>query len=167
MMTEMKFATLPQGRSLRQPSTALVTLGGVGLMPLAPGSWGALAALPLGWVLAVIGGWPLLLIGALLVSVAGWYASNIYVAATGRSDPPEIVIDEVAAQWLALTVVPVTLSGFVAAYLVFRLFDTFKPWPASWADEKLEGGAGVMLDDIIAGAYSLLPLAAMNIMGFF
>lgn len=167
MMTEMKIAELPAGRSLRQPSTALVTLFGVGLMPLAPGSWGALAALPLGWVLAVIGGWPLLLFGAVLVSVAGWYASNIYVAATGRSDPPEIVIDEVAAQWLALTVVPVTLSGFVAAYLVFRAFDTIKPWPASWADEKLEGGAGVMLDDLFAGAYSLLPLAALNIMGFF
>ncbi len=167
MMTEMKFARLPEGRSLREPTTAIVTLFGVGLMPLAPGSWGSLAAVPLGWLLAIVGGWPLLLIGAIVVFAIGWYASEQYVKATGREDPPEIVIDEVAAQWLAMTVVPMTLGGLVAAYFVFRLFDTIKPWPASWADSEVEGGAGVMLDDLFAGAYSLLPLAALNIMGFF
>jgi phosphatidylglycerophosphatase A len=167
MMTEMKIARLPEGRSLREPMTALVTMGGVGLLPLAPGSWGALAALPLGWILAATGGWVLLLAGAAAVSLIGWFAADRYVRATGREDPPEIVIDEVAAQWLALTVVPLTLSGFIGAYLVFRLFDTIKPWPASWADTELEGGAGVMLDDLIAGAYSLLPLVALKLMGFF
>ena len=166
MMTEMKIAQLPDGRSLREPMTAIATFGGVGLMPLAPGSWGALAALPFGWILAVSGGWVALLIGAAVASAVGWYAADWYVKATGRSDPPEIVVDEVAAQWLALTVVPVTFAGFVAAYFVFRLFDTIKPWPASWADQELEGGAGVMLDDLFAGVYSLLPLVALKLMGF-
>ncbi len=114
-------------------------------------------------MLASFGGWIALLIGAALASFVGWIAADRYVKATGREDPPEIVIDEVAAQWLALTVVPLTIGGFVAAYLVFRLFDTLKPWPASWADGELEGGAGVMLDDLIAGAYSILPLVALDI----
>ncbi len=167
MMTELKIARLPEGRSLTEPMTAVATLGGVGLLPLAPGSWGSLAALPFGWLIGVTGGWPALLIAAIIVSGIGWVAADSYVKATGREDPPEIVIDEVAAQWLAMTVVPMTLAGLIGAYLVFRLFDTIKPWPASWADGELEGGAGVMLDDLIAGAYSLLPLLALNIMGWF
>ena len=105
----------------------------------------------------MLGGWPALLVGAAIVACIGWWASDRYVKATGREDPPEIVIDEVAAQWLALAVVPVTLAGFLAAFFVFRLFDTLKPWPASWADAEVEGGAGVMLDDLFAGLYSLLP----------
>jgi phosphatidylglycerophosphatase A len=107
-----------------------------------------------------------LLVGAAIVAALGWRASDRYVALTGRSDPPEIVIDEVAAQWIALSVVPLTLTGFAAAFFVFRAFDTLKPWPASWADNDVEGGAGVMLDDLIAGAYSALPLAALRIAGF-
>ena len=162
----MKIASLPEGRSLREPMTAIVTFGGVGLLPFAPGTWGSAAALPFGWLLAVLGGWPALLVGAAIVAAIGWYAADRYVAATGREDPPEIVIDEVAAQWIALAVVPLTLWGFLAAFFVFRLFDTLKPWPASWADSEVEGGAGVMLDDLFAGAYSILPLVALRIMGF-
>jgi phosphatidylglycerophosphatase A len=166
MMTEMKIARLPEGRSLTEPMTAIATLGGVGLLPLAPGSWGSLVALPFGWLLGITGGWVALLLAATAVTAIGWVAAERYVKATGREDPPEIVIDEVAAQWLVMTVVPMTLSGLIAAYLVFRVFDTLKPWPASWADNEVEGGAGVMLDDIFAGIYSLLPLAALRIAGF-
>lgn len=162
MMTEMKIARLPDGRSLTEPMTAIATLGGVGLLPLAPGSWGALAALPFGWLIGVSGGWAALLIAAIVVSAIGWVAADWYVKTTGREDPPEIVIDEVAAQWLALTVVPMTLTGYVVAYFVFRLFDTLKPWPASWADGEVEGGAGVMLDDLFAGGYSLLALLGLH-----
>jgi phosphatidylglycerophosphatase A len=162
----MRIARLPEGRSLREPMTAVVTFGGVGLLPIAPGSWGSLAALPFGWLLAMAGGWVALLIGAIVASAVGWIAAERYVKATGREDPPEIVIDEVAAQWLALCVVPVTLTGFIAAYFVFRLFDTLKPWPAGWADREVEGGAGVMLDDLFAGGYSVLVLLAVRLAGF-
>jgi phosphatidylglycerophosphatase A len=165
MMTEMKIASLPEGRSLSEPMTALVTVFGVGLLPLAPGSWGSLVAMPFGWLLMQAGGWGLLLAAAIAVAAAGWIASDWYVKVTGREDPPEIVIDEVAAQWLALTVVPLTLQAYVVAYFVFRLFDTFKPWPASWADGEVEGGAGVMLDDLFAGGYALLTLVALVTMG--
>jgi phosphatidylglycerophosphatase A len=134
MITEMKIASLPEGRSLAEPMTLVATVGGVGLLPVAPGSWGALAALPVGWLIGVTGGWIALLLAAIAVAAIGWVAADRYVKATGRDDPPEIVIDEVAAQWLAMTVVPMTLAGLVGAYLVFRVFDTLKPWPASWAD---------------------------------
>jgi phosphatidylglycerophosphatase A len=165
MMTEMKIARLPEGRSLSEPMTALVTVGGVGLLPLAPGSWGSLIAMPFGWLLMQSLGPLGLLAAAAAVTVAGWIASDWYIKTTGRDDPPEIVIDEVAAQWLALTVVPLTLQAYIVAYFVFRLFDTFKPWPASWADGELEGGAGVMLDDLIAGGYALLTLLVLAQLG--
>jgi phosphatidylglycerophosphatase A len=161
----MRIARLPEGRRLSEPMTAIATFGGVGLLPLAPGSWGALAAMPLGWLLALAGGWVALLIAAAVASVIGWIAAERYVKATGREDPPEIVIDEVAAQWLALSVVPMTLTAYVVAYLVFRVFDTLKPWPASWADREVDGGAGVMLDDLFAGGYSAIALLALNMMG--
>jgi phosphatidylglycerophosphatase A len=166
VITPLRIARLPEGRSLREPMTAVVTFGGVGLLPVAPGSWGSLAALPFGWLLATIGGWVALLIGAVAASVIGWIAAERYVKATGREDPPEIVIDEVAAQWLALCVVPITPIGYAAAYFVFRLFDTLKPWPASWADKEVEGGAGVMLDDLFAGGYSVLFLLSVHLAGF-
>jgi phosphatidylglycerophosphatase A len=167
MITPMKIARLPEGRSLKEPTTAIVTFFGVGLLPLAPGSWGSLAALPFGFAFAQLGGWPLLLIAAAGAAYVGWRASDVYVRQTGREDPPEAVIDEVATQWMVMAFVPMTVAGLVGAFLVFRLFDTIKPWPASWADGEVEGGAGVMLDDLIAGLYSIPPLIALDIMGFF
>ncbi len=166
MITGWRIAKLPEGRHLRERMTAVVTFGGVGLLPVAPGSWGSLAALPFGFLLGWIGGWVLLLLAAAASTVAGFIYADAYVKATGREDPPEIVIDEVATQWMVLAFVPLSWSGFLAAYLVFRLFDTIKPWPASWADQEVEGGAGVMLDDLIAGLYAIPLLVALNIMGF-
>jgi phosphatidylglycerophosphatase A len=154
--------TLPEGRSLLEPSTAIATFFGTGLLPLAPGTWASAAALPFGWIISDLGGWPALLVAAVIAALVGWWASARYVGQTGREDPSEIVIDEVAAQWLALTVVPMTFLGYFAAFFVFRLFDTLKPWPASWADREVEGGLGVMLDDVFAGIYATIVLAALH-----
>jgi phosphatidylglycerophosphatase A len=155
-------ATLPAGRTLLEPSTAIATFFGVGLLPIAPGTWASAAALPFGWVIGELGGWPALLIAAIAAALVGWWASARYVAQTGREDPSEIVIDEVAAQWLALSVVPLTFVAYFAAFFVFRVFDTLKPWPASWADREIEGGAGVMLDDVFAGIYAAIVLALLR-----
>lgn len=158
---------LPEGRTLFQPTTAIATFFGAGLLPIAPGTWGSAAALPFGWLIAFIGGWKLLFGAALVVGVIGWWASATYVKKTGREDPSEIVIDEVAAQWLALCAVPMTLTGYALGFLVFRIFDTLKPWPASWADKEVDGGAGVMLDDVIAGLYALVTLLLFRVAGAF
>lgn len=161
-MLRPTIAMLPEGRRLSEPSTAIATFFGTGLLPIAPGTWGSAAALPFGWIIATVGGWPALLGAAVVCAIGGWWASARYVAQTGREDPSEIVIDEVAAQWLALCVVPTTFLAYFAAFFVFRLFDTLKPWPASWADREVEGGAGVMLDDLFAGGYAALTLAALH-----
>jgi phosphatidylglycerophosphatase A len=166
MITGPGIAKLPEGRSLREPMTSIVTFFGVGLLPVGPGTWGTAAAMPFGWLFATLGGWPLLLAAGIAATIAGFIASDAYVRATGRDDPPEVVIDEVATIWLVMLAVPMTFNGLLAAFLVFRVFDTLKPWPASWADQTVEGGVGVMLDDLFAGAYAILVLVALNITGF-
>ena len=136
------------------PATLLATWFGAGKLPVAPGSWGSLAALPFAWGLAWFGGPFTLAAGAMVMLGAGIWASNRVVAASGAKDPGEIVIDEVAGQWLALAAAPLDPLVYGAGFVLFRIFDIFKPWPASWIDRNMDGGAGIMLDDIIAGAYA-------------
>jgi phosphatidylglycerophosphatase A len=103
---------------------------------------------------------------ALLVAVTGVlalgvWASGRYCAATEQPDSGEVVIDEVAGQWLALVfAAPDNAWHFLAAFLLFRFFDIAKPWPASWAQDHLPGGWGVMMDDIVAGLYAAAALYA-------
>ena len=73
-------------------------------------------------------------------------------------DPGPVVIDEVAAQWLTLSVVPLDPMLFAIGFFLFRLADTIKPWPANWLDRNLKGGLGIMLDDAVAGLYSTIAL---------
>ena len=82
----------------------------------------------------------------------GWWASEIY--AHGRNDPSEVVIDEVAGQWLVLIVAPLDPALSALGFVLFRLADITKPWPANWAERHLPGGLGIMADDIVAGAYA-------------
>jgi phosphatidylglycerophosphatase A len=140
------------------PAALLATWFGAGKLPVAPGSWGSLAALPFAWGLAWAGGPLALAAGAAAVLGAGIWASNRVIAASGAKDPGEIVIDEVAGQWLALVVAPLDPFAYAAGFVFFRIFDIFKPWPANWIDQNMGGGAGIMLDDIIAGAYAGIAL---------
>ncbi|MGO1117530.1 phosphatidylglycerophosphatase A family protein [Rhodovibrionaceae bacterium A322] len=142
--------------SFWHPAHLIGTWGGTGLLPKAPGTWGSLAALPPGALLAWWGGPWALLIGSLLAYAIGTWAANLCIAHFGREDPGEVVIDEVAGQWL--TLVPLCLDPWLYLYgfLAFRLFDIFKPFPASWADKNLKGGFGAMTDDMLAGLYGAL-----------
>lgn len=132
----------------------LATWFGAGLLPKAPGTWGSLAAVPLAWLLYQAGGRPLLAAATVGVSLLGWWVSAVYVKKTGIQDPSEVVIDEVAGQWLTLLVVPPVPLLYLAGFALFRLFDIRKPWPVSWADQKIGGGLGVMVDDLFAGIYA-------------
>ena len=133
----------------------LATWFGAGLMPKAPGTWGSLAALPFAWVIQHYGG-PWALAGATLgVFLVGWWASACYVAASGASDPGAVVIDEVAGQWLTLLpAAAMVWWHWALGFVLFRAFDIAKPWPIGWADRRIKGGLGVMLDDVIAGVYA-------------
>lgn len=140
------------------PAVLVATGFGLGLIPVAPGSWASLAALLLGWAIGTFGGSPGLALVAALVFAAGWWAAGAVVKASGARDPPAIVVDEIAGQLMVLLAAPANLAGCTLAFLLFRLFDVWKPWPVRWADRQVKGGLGIMLDDLLAAGYAVLFL---------
>lgn len=143
----------------------------VGHLRPAPGTWGSLAALPVGWGLHVVGGPVLLAVGAALAFALGWWATILETKGKDDHDPSEIVIDEVVGQWIAILPlsigaahagVPITAlwPGWIAAFLLFRLFDVTKLGPIGWADRRGDA-LGVMLDDVIAGVFAALGVLAL------
>lgn len=146
--------TLRAGLSFWHPASLLGTWFGAGLLPTAPGTWGSLAALPLAWVAQFYFG-PAGLGAAVFAAFAlGCWAAAVYIRNRGVEDAPEIVIDEVAGQMLTLAFVPANVLLYAVGFVLFRLADITKPWPAGWVNRKLAGGLGVMADDLFAGIYA-------------
>ncbi|WP_415402758.1 phosphatidylglycerophosphatase A [Tateyamaria sp. SN3-11] len=142
------------------------TVGGVGYLRPAPGTWGSAAALPLAWAVHVVAGFPALAILCLALFAAGWWATAQMTAGQSDHDPSEIVVDEVVGQWIALAPILyvgwspgldglVMWPGWIAAFVLFRLFDIWKPWLVGWADRRGDA-LGVMLDDVIAGVFAAI-----------
>ncbi len=150
---------------------AIATAGGIGRLRPAPGTWASAAALPAGWGLHGLGGFPLLAAATLAAALAGLWAVARLTAGEPDPDRPEIVIDEVAGQWLALWPLSAGLwhagaaawlfpwPGWVGAFLAFRLFDIWKPWIIGRADRRADA-LGVMLDDLLAGLAAAAVVAA-------
>jgi phosphatidylglycerophosphatase A len=136
------------------------TVCGIGHAPAMPGTWASAAALPAAWGLQVLGGVPLLAAATFVAFALGLWASGVMLRETHTTeqDPRWIVIDEVAAQWMVLLVVPPDINLYAIAFVLFRIADVWKPWPASWADRVLTGAAGVMVDDIFAAAWAAIVL---------
>jgi len=138
---------------------------GVGLLRPAPGTWGSAAAVGLGLILHRIGHFPLLLLATVVITALGFWACARELADRPGEDPSEIVVDEVAGQWVALLFPSFGFwwvgldsanfpwPGWVAAFLLFRLFDIWKPWLVGRADRRHDA-AGVMLDDLWAGLFA-------------
>ncbi|HEY1997686.1 phosphatidylglycerophosphatase A [Paraburkholderia sp.] len=139
----------------------LFSLGfGSGLSPVAPGTFGTLFA----WAsFAVLNRYLTVLDWGLLIVVgffAGIWITGFTAKKLGIEDPSSIVWDEVVAFWLVLLMVtPVTLTGQVWAFVVFRFFDTVKPPPIRYFDRRLKGGFGIMFDDLVAAFFTLLVIA--------
>ncbi len=151
---------------------AFVTVGYVGRLRPAPGTWGSLAALPLAWLLHAAGGPGLLCLAIAVAFFAGWHATAAVTRGAPDPDPAEIVIDEVVGQWIAL--LPVSLGaarvgveimalwpGWIAAFVLFRLFDIWKPWLVGRADARGDA-LGVMLDDVVAGVLAAIATFALG-----
>jgi len=151
--------------NFKDPAIWLATWFGCGLMKPAPGTWGTLGGLPVGILIAAIGGWPALLVAIITVSAAGYWAAGKFEEQSGEHDNGAIVIDEVAGVWIALIPAGLSIPHVIAAFLLFRFFDILKPWPISWADKKLPGAFGVMADDIIAGIFAALIIAGASFAG--
>lgn len=141
--------------------TWFATLCGIGLIPFAPGTLASLAALPFAWLLLVTGDIDGLGTGIALAIAIGLWACDMTVNETGNPDPQQCVIDELAGQWIACMAAPLTLTGFAVAFVAFRVFDIWKPWPIS-AAEKAKGGMGVMADDLVAGLFALIVVVAVR-----
>ena len=140
-------------------SFVLGTWFGAGKSPVAPGTFGSLAALPFGWAILHFGGACGLAAAAFAVFFIGVWSADVVMRETNTEDPGMIVIDEVVGQWIALLCVPADWIGYLLAFALFRVFDISKPWPACWAASKLRSATGVMLDDVFAGLYALLCAA--------
>ena len=126
----------------------VASVGGIGFLPRAPGTWGSAAAALAGWLMLAASGPGLLLLGiALAVGLGLWAIPR----AGGDADPGWVVIDEVAGMWIALLPLagPSPL-GVVAAFALFRIFDIVKPGPIGWLD-RMPGRVGIMADDLAAG----------------
>lgn len=153
----------------------IVTVGYVGLLRPAPGTWGSLAALPLAWGLHAAGGFGLFFAATLAVIGLGYWATSVETRESDDKDPSEIVVDEVAGQWVALWPVSAGAAAFgvsftalwpgiLAAFIAFRAFDILKPGPVGWADRQ-PGAFGVMADDVIAGWLAAMVVALLAVLG--
>lgn len=134
----------------------LSTWFGTGFAPVAPGTAGTLAAVPLVILCGYLGGWYSLFI-LLAVTLTGIWASHQSRALLGEEDPGPVVIDEVAGYGLTLFLLPLNWVTIGAGFLLFRFFDILKPWPVNRA-ERLKGGVGIVMDDLVAGLYAHLIL---------
>ena len=133
------------------PAMLVATVLGVGRIPVASGTFGSLAALPLGWAIANWGGPMALVAAAIATCLAGALAASRIVGRDGDADPGFIVVDEVAGQLLALAFVPQEWWAWAIAFAAFRATDILKPFPAGSCDRNIGGGIGVMADDMVAG----------------
>ncbi len=136
-------------------ATRLIASGlGCGFARRAPGTVASAAAAAVGLLLLAIGPAALAL-GAVVAVIGGW---RVVTLATSERDPAWVVIDEVAGQWIAMLALPgPSVAGALAAFALFRLFDIAKPGPVGWA-ERLPGALGIMADDVVAGAMAALLL---------
>ncbi|MEL6571031.1 MAG: phosphatidylglycerophosphatase A [Pseudomonadota bacterium] len=143
----------------------------IGHLRPAPGTWGSFAALPTAAIVYSVGGAYLVVASIAVAYALGLWATTIETDGKDDHDPSEIVIDEVVGQWLAL--LPVLFGaaatgsqilalwpGWLAAFVLFRLFDILKPGPIGWADRRGDA-TGVMLDDVIAGIFAAIGVVIL------
>jgi phosphatidylglycerophosphatase A len=147
----------PTVRHLAQPVHLLALGFGSGLAPVAPGTFGSLVGLAFALAVAPLGlAWNLLAV--VVAVVAGIWICGESARRLGVHDHPAIVWDEVAGMMIAMLAAPDAWWGAPAAFVLFRVFDIAKPWPIREIDHGMGGGAGIMLDDVLAGLFAALGL---------
>lgn len=147
---------------MKRVAVALATVGGVGYVPLAPGTFGSLVTAPFLPALAALRDRAPLAYAVLVVAVAAVavWAAGVAEEVFGEDDS-QIVVDEVAGLVVAGIFLPATWLATGVAFVLFRVFDVVKPWPASFFDGRVERGLGVVGDDLVAGAYAGLATSLL------
>jgi phosphatidylglycerophosphatase A len=134
----------------RKAILAITSVMGLGYLPKAPGTWGTLAALPIWWALQDVS-WGMFILITVVATGIAVVASDVAEKIYGSHDVQHIVIDEVVGMMWTVIGVPWRMPQVVVAFVLFRLLDSLKPWPIRWFDEKVHGGFGVVIDDVVAG----------------
>jgi phosphatidylglycerophosphatase A len=138
--------------------TNFLALGfGSGLAPKAPGTFGTIVGLPLFWLISS-SSFSIQLIVITIAFIVGIYCCDVAGKLLGVSDHGSIVWDEIVAMMLVLTITPNDWIWWGIAFILFRLFDIWKPFPISLCDAKLKGGFGVMFDDLLAAIYAMITI---------
>ena len=144
---------------MKPVALAIATVGGSGYFPFAPGTVGSAAGIVLYLLMRDAAASAHVAVFAAICIVGTW-AAGVTARHVGRDDPGIVVIDEVAGQLATLMLLDVGYVGAILAFFIFRILDIIKPWPADRL-EALHGGLGVMADDVMAGAYGWILLAAL------
>ena len=147
--------TLRQRVSMLNPIHFLALGFGSGLIPKAPGTFGSLAAIPIVILCSVYFNFTIYVLVALFASVAGIYVCGKTAKDMQVHDDSSIVWDEIAGMLITMIAVPMTWQTLLTGFLLFRFFDIAKPWPISFLDKNVHGGIGIMMDDVLAGLFSL------------
>lgn len=132
---------------------------GSGLAPKAPGTFGTLAAVPLYWLLQDLA-WPIYGTWLIVTFALGVYWCDRSSKQLGVHDHGGIVWDEFVGYWITMFLAPTGWVWMLLGFVLFRFFDIIKPWPIGWLDRKVDGGLGIMIDDVLAGVYAFAVLQA-------
>jgi phosphatidylglycerophosphatase A len=131
---------------------------GLGLSPVAPGTVGTLLGIVIAWLTLDLALNVQIGLAVALVLAGIWICGNSS-RRIGAHDPGGIVWDEIAAMYIVLLFAPATISAWILAFVLFRVFDIVKPWPIRELDHSIGGGLGIMLDDLVAALYAVILLA--------
>ncbi len=151
--TELGKNKLTPKQILSDPVLFLAFGFGSGLAKKAPGTLGTLAAVPIYWLFAQTNIFVYSLL-TVAVTITGIWICGIAAEKLGEHDFGGIVWDEIAGYLITMWLVPFTWQAMVIGFLLFRVFDIIKPWPIKWVDQRVEGGFGIMLDDVLAGVFA-------------
>jgi phosphatidylglycerophosphatase A len=154
-------AVRPTLKSLADPVHFFALGFGAGLAPFAPGTFGSLVGLGFAVALAPLGLWWNVVAIVAAVAAGVWICGES-ARRLGVHDHPAIVWDEVAGMMIAMLAAPAAWWGAPLAFVLFRVFDIAKPWPIREVDHGMGGGAGIMLDDVLAGVFAALVLLVVG-----
>jgi len=139
-------------------SVCLALLGGIGRFPFAPGTVATVVAgIPFAWVMGLLP-LPVGFLMLALVILVSCYVSDQTEKILKIHDPGAVVIDELAGYLVTMIGLPITVKSLLLGVVAFRLFDIWKPWPVSLCDQKVNGGLGIVLDDLAAGVFAHLSI---------
>ena len=126
---------------------------GSGLAKKAPGTFGTLAAIPV-YLLFELTGMPVFSLLTVIVTVVGVWLCGAAAEKLGEHDFGGIVWDEIAGYLITMWLAPVSWQTVIVGFILFRFFDILKPWPIKWLDRQVQGGFGIMIDDVLAGVFA-------------